>query len=116
MQSPHGQPVKYDDTCTLEFTRNTLSQSEQGEGGGGGSGWNITGKGQNRFGTYRVSGTVTTNAKGFLDLELFRLFDHLINPKVGKDLLSPLVLYLFSTPMYTQHNSRNLHTFVGFIL
>jgi hypothetical protein len=55
--------VKYKDTSNLAFTPNSCS------------GWNIKGRGQNAFGTYRVTGTVTAD----MELELFRFFDHLMD-------------------------------------
>jgi hypothetical protein len=51
--------TKYEDSSNLAFTPNSCG------------GWNIKGRGQNVFGTYRVSGTVTADMK----LELFRFFN-----------------------------------------
>jgi hypothetical protein len=51
--------TKYEDTSNLAFTPNSCG------------GWDIKGRGQDAFGTYRVTGTVTAD----MELELFRLFD-----------------------------------------
>ncbi len=42
-QSPQGQPVKYEDQCSLRFSPNDAG------------GWNINGSGHNKFGSYQVS-------------------------------------------------------------
>lgn len=58
---------KFDDTSNLHFTANS------------GGGWNITGSGNNKCGSYQISGTVSPD----MNLELFRLFDHLVKGKTG---------------------------------
>lgn len=60
------QLQKMEDTCQLQFAPNSAG------------GWNISGSGKNKCGTYQITGTVSAEK----NLELFRLFDHLLKGKV----------------------------------
>jgi hypothetical protein len=69
MADAKGGSTKVEDNSDLVFTANACG------------GWNLTGRGGNRFGQYSITGTVSAD----LELELFRHFDHLTGGGGSRD-------------------------------